>query len=307
MRHTSRLAASIAGIVLFGTAVGADTINPCQAGKTACVAKAVGCLLGCHARALKVGALDGACVARCEQKFDGSLLVPPDATRGCIQKLQARGNCVTSDETTAMAAKIDGFVDDVVCDFDPSAAGCSAVTEPTPTAIATPVASPTPIIVTDTKRVFLSSSPFPATFGGVSGADAFCQTLADNAALGGTYRAWLSDGSQSPANRFTRSTAGYVLVDGTTSIASDWSDLTDGTIAASIVLSEAGGTPGGVAVWTATNAAGQSAGTSCLGWTSGNPFDTALVGIATSAEPAWWTQNETRACDDLAHLYCFEQ
>ena len=44
------------------------------------------------------------------------------------------------------------------------------------------------------KRVFISSLEHNGNFGGLVGADHFCQDLADGAGLAGDYKAWLSDG-----------------------------------------------------------------------------------------------------------------
>ena len=41
--------------------------------------------------------------------------------------------------------------------------------------------------------------------GGVAGADAKCQSLADNANLGGTYKAWISGTTDGPSKRFEQS------------------------------------------------------------------------------------------------------
>ncbi len=86
-------------------------------------------------------------------------------------------------------------------------------------------------------RGFLTSTTQDGDLGGLSGADATCQSLATSAGLPGTYRAWLSDDAQSPSTRFSRSSGPYQLLNGVT-IANSWTDLTDGTLAASIALDE---------------------------------------------------------------------
>src|SRR5262245_3061033 len=42
------------------------------------------------------------------------------------------------------------------------------------------------------RRVFVTSAIYPGNIGGLMGADAKCQTSADAAMLGGSWRAWLS-------------------------------------------------------------------------------------------------------------------
>ncbi|MCA9876161.1 MAG: hypothetical protein KC442_00200, partial [Thermomicrobiales bacterium] len=52
--------------------------------------------------------------------------------------------------------------------------------------------------------VFVSSDFFTGgEIGGLTGADAKCQSLADAAGLSGIFKAWLSDGNQSPDTRFS--------------------------------------------------------------------------------------------------------
>ena len=423
---------------------GGPHVNGCQAGKKKCVSKKAKCLLGCHAKFETKGVFDSGCLLKCMQKFDGNLLVPADPTKGCIHKLQAKGDCLTADETTTMEAKVDAFVDDVVCDLDPSEGTCPVATPtgagtatPTPvaaTATPTPVAptatptslaptatatatlTPTPtrtpfcgdglvvapegcddvntnetdgclsnctvhagftctgepsvctctgptFVCSDTatptatpttnptatctgpssfcdggtqtttptpcpggvcpsetatptpvatatpikKRVFISSTRSAGSFGGLSGGDAICQSLADAAGLGGTYMAWLSDGSTSPATRFTQATVPYVEVDPhQTQIASDWTDLVDGALTNPIVFTETAGSLSGVPVWTGTKSlSGAGGGTNCHGWTSSAATDTGLLGV--SGDTTSWSDSSATRCDATAYLYCFEQ
>ena len=94
-------------------------------------------------------------------------------------------------------------------------------------------------------RVFVTSTTHDGNLGGLAGADAICQARAAAAGLPGTYLAWLSDGSASPATRFLTQSAGpYRLVNGTT-IADDWADLTSGDLDAPINITETGDPPGG--------------------------------------------------------------
>ena len=96
-----------------------------------------------------------------------------------------------------------------------------------------------PVLTITHKNVFVTSQSHNGDFGGLTGADAFCQNLALTAGLSGTYKAWLSDTTGSPATRFAPASVPYRLIDGTT-IANDWNDLTDGTIQTPINLDEYG-------------------------------------------------------------------
>ena len=68
--------------------------------------------------------------------------------------------------------------------------------------------SPTPA----PKRVFVTSTTYKGNLGGLAGADAKCQTRANAASLGGTWKAWLSDSTTSAASRLTQSVSGYILL-----------------------------------------------------------------------------------------------
>ncbi len=102
----------------------AAVLNKCSAGKKKCVAKKAAGLLGCHVKAETKGVLDPNCLLKRKQRFDGALLVPPNPAKGCFEKLEATGSCLTYDDTAALEAKIDAFVDDVVCALDPALPGC---------------------------------------------------------------------------------------------------------------------------------------------------------------------------------------
>src|SRR4051794_29230703 len=65
-----------------------------------------------------------------------------------------------------------------------------------------------------TCTVFLYTTLLSGDFGGLANADGICQVAADDAGLGGTYKAWLSDNTASPSTRFTRAAQPYVLPNG---------------------------------------------------------------------------------------------
>ena len=75
-----------------------------------------------------------------------------------------------------------------------------------------------------TKTVFVTAEPVAAKFGGVEAADQLCAQQAAAAQLPGVYLAWLSDGSHSPFQRFSKSTVPYVRTDGT-QVATDFEAL----------------------------------------------------------------------------------
>jgi hypothetical protein len=161
------------------------------------------------------------------------------------------------------------------------------------------------------KHVFVSNEEFDGNLSGIEsyrGGDDTCQSLAHAAGQAGAYRAWLSDAATSPSKRFTHASIPYVLVNGTV-IANDWADLTDGTLAAPIDVTESGATtgpPGNAIAWTGTNSDGSAASSNCAGWTSNAASDPGLVG-APGFTSSFWSSALAGACNSSARLYCFEQ
>jgi hypothetical protein len=166
------------------------------------------------------------------------------------------------------------------------------------------------------KCVFVTSTIHNSELDGLTGADAICQDLAEaggSLAAPGTYLAWLSAGgvvppNTSPSTRFTQASVPYRRVDGTT-VASDWSDLTDADLMAPINVDEGGSmVPDNdfTAVWTATLFDGSRHfnGDDCGGWTGAG---TAEVGRADRATRDW-TEGLALSClFSHLRLYCFQQ
>ncbi len=158
------------------------------------------------------------------------------------------------------------------------------------------------------RRVFLTSETFNGNLGGLIGADAHCQRIADQQALGGTYRAWLSDALESPSTRFVHGTRDYELLDGTL-IAEGWADLVDGSLRAGISITEDESIAfDPIEVWTNTRADGTAvdASVSCEGWTSAEGLPAGGFGDSTEVDQAW-THRDGTNCNTWLRLYCFEQ
>jgi len=136
-------------------------------------------------------------------------------------------------------------------------------------------------------RVFLSSIRYDGNLGGLNGADAKCQDLANAAGLPGSYKAWLSDSTSSPSSRFVPSTGPYQLVTGTT-IAANFTDLTDGPLLAPITVTETGGGFGSSErVWThslSNGNAGADPGAHCANWSTNGPGAEGNDGSATNID-----------------------
>ncbi|MDQ3692459.1 MAG: DUF1554 domain-containing protein [Chloroflexota bacterium] len=161
-------------------------------------------------------------------------------------------------------------------------------------------------------RAFVTSSTHTGNLGGLAGADTICQQLADDPAvrLPGTYKAWLSTATESPSTRFTstETTGPYVLVDGTR-IASSFGDLTDGTLAASIDLTEGDGRVEASTVWTFTKDDGTPADTQnlhCTSWS--REAGLGVVGTTDRTTNGWSLFLAVLPeCHTMQRLYCFQQ
>jgi len=162
------------------------------------------------------------------------------------------------------------------------------------------------------KTVFITSAKFKGNLGGLAGADDKCQAEADGPASivpSGTYLAWLSDGTDSPDTRFTKSAHPYMLLDGT-KIAENYTDLTDGSILHAINIDSTGKTLGLQEFWTGTKADGTTAplALTCTGWKDPLPYHNGMHGQTNKTNPTWSTMHPTHSCrNHFEPLLCFQQ
>jgi len=176
--------------------------------------------------------------------------------------------------------------------------------------------SPTPSSSSTSTRVFVTSTTYNGNLGGLSGADAKCQTVANNANLGGVWKAWLSDSVTSAASRLNHSNGPYQLLNGTT-IANNWIDLTGGSINHAINLSEYKSTVEAGNVWTNTTRTGEInkdisiQPANCQNWTDGIGDGTrGSIGSSWSGSTDYhWTESGYDYCgpNQSKRLFCFEQ
>jgi hypothetical protein len=154
------------------------------------------------------------------------------------------------------------------------------------------------------RRVFVTSQSFKgAEIGGRSGGDDKCNAAATAAALGGNWVAWLSDSTTDARDLVAN--VEYQRIDGSL-LASNLTDLLDGTIATPISLDENGNAQPGKEVWTGTSATGVRAAYTCNDWTSSSPGNRAQHGKSDRAD-AKWTEETRTNCNASARIYCFEQ
>ncbi len=165
------------------------------------------------------------------------------------------------------------------------------------------------------KRVFVSSQTFSGDLktagAGVTGADGankLCNTLATTAALGGTWKAWVSVVGTKAADRLV-DVGGWRLVGpGGAAGSVVFANLaaTSGAAAVAINHNETGVEVGvGYPVWTGTLANG-GVGQTCLDWTSGVAGNSGTRG-AGNGTVAWTENNAAAPCNETKAIYCFEQ
>ena len=164
----------------------------------------------------------------------------------------------------------------------------------------------------DEKTVFVTSVTCKSNLGGLTGADEKCQMEADAPASivpSGTYMAWLSDGTNCPDTRFTKSSHPYVLPDGT-KIADDYKDLTDGDIQNIINIDSTGKTVGQQYFWSSTDSDGTSEQyfVTCEGWTwaDASAISHSMLG-KTNKKSTLWTATGRGKCGRPHRLACFQQ
>lgn len=168
------------------------------------------------------------------------------------------------------------------------------------------------------RRVFVSSVPVTADFdpggfnpGDLTGlelADYRCMYLASEAEKFGYFKAWLSDGATSPADRFDTGFTGYyrLMTPGVPIVAEGWAGLTDGDIDHPIDHNEKGKYVGKDLVWTNTNADGTAASDlNCGDWKSTDLTMKAMIGGSDQVDFAWTIATD-QSCAGTLRFYCFE-
>ena len=147
---------------------------------------------------------------------------------------------------------------------------------------------------------------------GLSCGDAICQRHAGLAGLEGEFVAWLSTDTISAVDRLGGDGGqSYARVD-STSIATNLTDLTDGSIANSInriATNTNNAIPN--EVWTGTGGDGANnfSGalfSNCGNWQSNDENSSGNYGFTTSSTVGWTAVFEL-SCDDPYRLYCFQR
>ncbi|GAC1581609.1 MAG: hypothetical protein NVS3B20_12340 [Polyangiales bacterium] len=160
----------------------------------------------------------------------------------------------------------------------------------------------------DKKRVFVSSGHFEGnlkkvagTSSGTAAGDKLCGEAAMTAALGGSWKAWLSSTKERAIDRLV-DVGPWVLLDGTEVFASK---AAIGKAPAVAINIDEFGKSADPKVWTGTKA-DMSLGNECYDWTSSSIFSIGLYGSSTFASSGW-TEAGGFGCGAQYSLYCFEQ
>ncbi|MCB9700799.1 MAG: DUF4215 domain-containing protein [Myxococcales bacterium] len=184
---------------------------------------------------------------------------------------------------------------------------------------------------TERRFVFVTADVYEGDLGGLYGADALCESLADDALAddvpellaGRAFKAWLSDDTQSPSTRFFAKLEDYggtyVMIDTTKKqielipVAVGWSGLVSGMLDHPLDHDQHGAIVNtNNTVWSNTKPDGtggkwawanQMDDSHCLKWSSviggGNTG-------AISPQSGNWTANSFTSCNNTARIYCIE-
>jgi len=177
---------------------------------------------------------------------------------------------------------------------------------------ATPATPPGPI--SSYNRVFVTSSIYDGNLGGLSGADAKCQASAEAVGLGGAWKAWLSDDTNSAGSRLIHSANPYQLLNGNI-LAVDWTDFVDGKLNFPINITEQGVSVARPFIaWTNTKNDGNIVDppapgvlSSCNNWTSNTVNQSRGWIGSTGSGGSTWSNISSQYCQVQIRLYCIEQ
>ena len=153
-------------------------------------------------------------------------------------------------------------------------------------------------------RVFVTSISGDGDIGGLLSADGVCVKTAGEAALGGTWKALISNGRNA---KDVVADCEIVLVDKVTKVADNKADLLDGSVDNAIDLDEYGKSTTNVCVWTGSKSTGDPSGNDCKDWITSNKEILGTVGIVGPTNSRWIDYGP-KGCDYFScHLYCIEQ
>lgn len=191
---------------------------------------------------------------------------------------------------------------------------------PTPSSVppTAPPAAPTsqPTSPIQQWKAFVTSTTYAGNLGGITGADAICQSRAVTAGLTGTYKAWVSDATVAAiAHNQPSQSRPYYGVNGTL-IANDLNDIITPSTAGDYLQNPLRFDEFGNSVtaplyaWSNTLENGLARTTqangSCSGWYSNSSSLTGYIGRPSQKGSAW-TKGTSKSCATPQRLYCFQK
>ena len=152
------------------------------------------------------------------------------------------------------------------------------------------------------QTLFITSTTYTGNFGSLATADGHCQARATAGGLLGTWKAVISDDTESVSSRLNIDGIAFQTIDGRTLETSPTRFLANNLLNP-IRKDEFGVDVAGTRSWTGTSTGGVSHGSNCNNWTSDNSANSGSVG---STAGSTWLQNSGRDCDTLQHLTCID-
>ena len=152
--------------------------------------------------------------------------------------------------------------------------------------------------VLDEHLVFITATTYGASMGGLDGADAICSSAAENAELDGTWRALLSDSTESIDTHVE--IVGPVYTLGGDLVAMDADALFSGTAEHAVDVTQTGGVPADTVAWVG------SATAHCNDWSSASGAVSGTQALSTNLED-WLYGSSLGPCSLSRSLYCINQ
>jgi hypothetical protein len=236
---------------------------------------------------------------------------PPPA--GCTPG--AMLSCICGNgETSSALCKADRTFAPCACTDDPPDLSVAIFDAAQPVDLATPPPDFACAPIMNGKRVFATSTTYNGdlkTAGGgadgLDGGDKLCQTRADAASLGGSWKAWLSSTTVDAIDRLP-DVGPWYLIDRCTMVFQSKTAITQSDPMVAIHRNELGVTAATPGFWTGTDSDGTRDSDRCLDWTSAaSTEDGAVGGGAASFLPGLWSSFLPSSCDMAMRLICFEQ
>ena len=107
----------------------APALNKCGAGKAKCADGYGLALLKCYNKQATKGIVDPICLSKAVAKYNGGTA----PAKGCFAKIEAKvpNDCATTGDSAAIQAKVEAYVNDLVCSLKPDLGTCPVGTCPT--------------------------------------------------------------------------------------------------------------------------------------------------------------------------------